>query len=224
MGRSQVQSQSLGPLRGTVCLQTTKLWSALVFQDPSEVFGFQKTLQETALTPGVLKTEFLVTDPHSTLVLPLLLLPSPLPSTCFGYEISMRHLTLQFGFQKSTRSNFQLQFLNQLQLDRCNSSSGLFMYPRITHHRQFHLYNLAYVLFSADLNHPFLLMQLATLNPTAPLISGSNNLLSFKQTLSSLRAGTVPSASLTALHTVLGMWQGLSEGLGCPKCIYFHPF
>lgn len=73
MGRSQVQKQSVGPLGGAVCLQTTRLWLAFVFQDPPEVFNFYKTLQETALTPGVLKTEFIVTDPHSTLVFPLLL-------------------------------------------------------------------------------------------------------------------------------------------------------
>lgn len=87
-----------GPIRGAVCLQTTRLWLAFVFQDPPEVCNLKKTLQETSLTPGVLKTEYLATNPHSTLILPLLLGPSPVPSTGFGHEISMRHLTLQFGF------------------------------------------------------------------------------------------------------------------------------
>lgn len=49
-------------------------------------------------------------------------LPSHLPVLDMKFPWNIWPFSL--GFKKTARSNFQLQFLNQLQLDRCYSSSG----------------------------------------------------------------------------------------------------
>lgn len=91
------------------------------------------------------------------------------------------------SFKKSARSSFQLQFLNQLQLDRCSSSSGPPHLPRITYRHHFRLHYLENALLSADWNH--------ACASEAPLNSEPSShswccpyVLFFKETLSCCRA------------------------------------